>query len=137
MLQEMSADKVAQVIVRAREMDARVGAWETHDPRHPDEETPEMVLEALRNDPARAALAALLAEMNADQLAELVALAWVGRGSFEVEEWEEALLTAREEHTGVAGTARYLLKDPLLADWLEEGLHRLGYSIERLESDVR
>jgi hypothetical protein len=137
MLQAISADKVAQVIVRAREMDARVGAWEVHDPRHPDEETPEMVLEALRNDPARSALASLFTGMNADELSEVVALMWIGRGTFEPEEWEEALATAREEHPGVAGTTRYLLKDPLLADYLEEGLDRLGYSIEELEADVR
>ena len=33
-------------------------------------------------------------------------------------------------------TARYLLGLPLLADYLEEGLEKLGYSVEDIESDV-
>ena len=134
---ELSADKVAQVIVRARELEARTGAWELPDRRHPGEDTAEMVLEALRNDPARLALASFLQELSRDELAELVALMWVGRGSFEPEEWDEAIQTAREEHTGIAGTTRYLLSNPLLAEHLEEGLERMGYSASDMEADVR
>ncbi len=134
---ELSTDKVAQVIVRARELESRTGAWELPDRRHPGEDTAEMVLEALRNDPARLALASFLQELNRDELAELVALMWVGRGSFDPEEWDEAIQTAREEHTGSAGTTRYLLSNPLLAEHLEEGLERMGYSAGDMEEDVR
>jgi hypothetical protein len=133
---ELSTDKVAQVIVRARELEARTGAWELPDRRHPGEDTAEMVLEALRNDPARLALASFLQELSRDELAELVALMWVGRGSFEPAEWPEAVQTAQEEYSGVSGSVRYLLREPLLADYLEEGLDRLGYSIEDVERGV-
>ncbi len=92
---ELSTDKVAQVIVRARELEARTGAWELPDRSHPGEETAEMVMEALRNDPSRMALASFISEMNRDELAELVALMWIGRGSFEPEDWDEAVATAR------------------------------------------
>ncbi|HHN73173.1 MAG TPA: DUF3775 domain-containing protein, partial [Thermopetrobacter sp.] len=118
MFSEITPDKVAQVIVRAREIDAKVGAWEEFDRMHPGEEDADSVLEARRQDPARSALQAFLGEMTSGELAELVALMWVGRGSFEAEEWDEAVATAREEHTGIAGTARYLLGVPLLADYL-------------------
>lgn len=134
---EITTDKVAQVIVRARELEARTGAWELPDRTHPGEETAEMVMEALRNDPSRLALATFISEMNGDELAELVALMWVGRGSFDPEEWEEAVETAREEHTDVAGTTRYLLSNPLLAEHLEEGLERMGYSVEDAASGIR
>ena len=134
---ELSADKVAQVIVRAREMEARTGAWELPDRRHPGEETAEMVLEALRNDPARQALAAFLQELSRDELTELVALLWVGRGSFDPEEWDEAVMTAREEYGSPVGITRYLLSNPLLAEHLEEGLERMGYSVSDMEADVR
>jgi hypothetical protein len=49
-----------------------------------------------------------------------VALAWVGRGTYEVSEWPQALDTARTERTN--RTAEYLLGLPLLGDYLEEGL---------------
>ncbi len=64
----------------------------------------------------------------------LVALAWVGRGTFEAEEFGEAVETARDEQTG--STASYLLGLPLLADYLEEGLEKLGFSANDIESDV-
>ena len=72
--------------------------------------------------------------MNEDEQASLVALAWIGRGSFAPEELEEALTTARSEHAN--RTEDYLLGMPLLADYLEEGLDRLGYSVEDAEDDV-
>ncbi len=134
---DLSTDKVAQVIVRARELESRTGAWELPDRRHPGEETADMVLEALRNDPSRLALASFLHEMSRGELCQLVALMWVGRGSFDPEDWNDALATAHEEYATAAALARYLLEKPLLAEHLEEGLERLGYSVEDVEADVR
>jgi hypothetical protein len=72
--------------------------------------------------------------LNEDEQASLVALAWIGRGSFGPEELEEALSTARTEHTN--RTEDYLLGMPLLPDYLEEGLDRLGYSVEDAEDEA-
>ncbi len=63
-----------------------------------------------------------------------MALAWIGRGSFGPEELDEALATARAER--VNRTEDYLLGMPLLPDYLEEALDRLGYSVEDAEEDV-
>jgi hypothetical protein len=56
--------------------------------------------------------------------AELVALAWIGQGTFTGEDWDEALDSAVEEHP--RGVADYLLTFPLLADDLESGLEEMG-----------
>jgi hypothetical protein len=50
----------------------------------------------------------------------LVALAWLGRGTYGLEEWKDAVATARSEHS--RRTAEYLLGLPLLGDYLEDGL---------------
>jgi hypothetical protein len=63
-----------------------------------------------------------------------VALAWIGRGTFAPEDLDEAVETARNER--VNATSRYLLGMPLLADYLEEGLDKLGISVEDAESDI-
>jgi hypothetical protein len=42
--------------------------------------------------------------------------------------------TARSEQTN--STASYLLGLPLLSDYLEEGLEKLGFSANDIESDV-
>ena len=65
---------------------------------------------------------------------ELVALMWVGRGSFLPEEFPEALSTARTER--VNKTEDYLLGVPLLADYLEDGLDRMGISVEVAEDGI-
>ena len=61
-----------------------------------------------------------------EQLVELVALMWVGRGDFDAEEWPDALTLAEERHVGP--TADYLLSHPLVADYLANGLEELGHS---------
>ena len=58
--------------------------------------------------------------MNDEQRARLVALAWLGRGTYDMGEWKEAIATAKSEHGRRA--AEYLLGLPLLGDYLEDGL---------------
>lgn len=69
--------------------------------------------------------------MNEDEQANLVALMWVGRESFEPEEWQEAVATARAEAT--APTEDYLSGMPELADFLESGLEALGIDVTEAE----
>jgi hypothetical protein len=69
-----------------------------------------------------------------DEQVNLVALAWIGRGTFAPEELDEAVETARSER--VSATSKYLMGIPLLADYLEEGLEKLGISVEDAEKGV-
>lgn len=62
---------------------------------------------------------------------ELLALMWLGRGDFSKEEWRDALDEAGRAHD--EKTTEYLVGTPLLADYLEEGLLQLGYTIEGSE----
>lgn len=64
-------------------------------------------------------------DLEPDQQVTLVALMWVGRGDYDIDEWEAALAYAAEA-VGVS-TADYLIATPLLADYLEEGLSLHGY----------
>lgn len=66
--------------------------------------------------------------LNEDEQIELVVISWIGRGTYTMEEWEDALETARLEHSG--NTAEYLLGQPRIAAHLEEGLAQLGFSCE-------
>lgn len=64
-------------------------------------------------------------DLEPDQQRTLVALMWVGRGDYTVDDWEEALAYAGEADS--VATADYLIATPLLADYLEEGLIQHGY----------
>jgi uncharacterized protein DUF3775 len=57
-----------------------------------------------------------------------LALMWLGRGDFDRSEWRAALAQAREIHN--AHETSYLLGTPLLADYLEEGIAALGFSLQ-------
>ena len=62
----------------------------------------------------------MINDLDPDQQMSLVALMWVGRGDFSLDEWDDALAQARDSWT--SHTAEYLISTPLLADYLGEGL---------------
>ncbi|MDZ5698039.1 DUF3775 domain-containing protein [Chelativorans sp. M5D2P16] len=66
----------------------------------------------------------LVADLNVDEAAELLAIAWIGRGDYEAAEWSDAVTDARQRVNG--RLAAYLLSMPMLGDWLEEGLAAIG-----------
>jgi hypothetical protein len=80
-----------------------------------EEEEEDLTTEELRQ---------LIGDLNVDEAAELVALAWIGRGDYDAAEWNEALAEARNR--GNKRTAKYLLGMPMLSDWLESGLEAIG-----------
>lgn len=128
---EISPTKVGFIILKAREYGAKVGAWDEGSTSDHDAES---ILEDFSDDSTLAELKEFIHDLNEDEQVSLVALAWIGRGSFGPEELDEALDTARTEHTG--RTEDYLLGMPLLSDYLEEALDRLGYSVEDAEDDA-
>ena len=72
--------------------------------------------------------------MPEDERAELTAIYWIGRGSFEVEDWDEAVETALAEAT--IPTADYLLGSPHFADHLEAGAEAMGIDITDVEEGL-
>lgn len=66
----------------------------------------------------------LVDDLNVDEAAELLALAWIGRGDYGAAEWTEALADARGRVND--RLASYLLGMPALADWLVDGLAAIG-----------
>ncbi|MCB6178210.1 DUF3775 domain-containing protein [Rhodobacter sp. Har01] len=81
-----------------------------------------------------AQLWAFIDGMNAEEKAHLTALAWVGRGAFDAEDYEEAVETAITEAT--TPTADYLMGMPHLAENLEAGLDAMGVDVSGEEEDL-
>ncbi|MDJ0629581.1 MAG: DUF3775 domain-containing protein [Rhodobacter sp.] len=129
-MMQISPRRVAHIIIRARELDAKVGTWD----RAGDTADAETILESRRGDATEAELRAFIKRLPEDEKAELVAIMWIGRETFDAEEWDEALETARAEAT--TPTEDYLLGVPLLPDYLEDGLERLGVDVTDVEEDL-
>jgi hypothetical protein len=60
---------------------------------------------------------------------------WLGRGDAEPEDWEATVELARERRN--TPVARYLLAEPLVAEYLVEGLDKLGLSVPVAEVEER
>ena len=73
--------------------------------------------------------------LNEDEAVSLVALMWVGRDSFDAEEFAEAKATARAEAT--APTEDYLSGIPELSDYLEAELEAMGIDVTDAEDHLR
>ncbi|UPY36787.1 DUF3775 domain-containing protein [Sediminicoccus sp. KRV36] len=71
-------------------------------------------------------------ELNEEQQVALIALAWMGRGDYEPEEWQEALKLAAERNARGDASA-YLSGLEGLADLLTEGAGAFGLAIEEVE----
>jgi hypothetical protein len=129
---DISAEKVAWIILRARELEGKVAPF-MNDAEAMDEQGGG-ILENRSPDSTERELRGFLAGLNEDELANLVALSWVGRGTYEIEDWSEALSTAKSERTN--STANYLLKTPDIADQLAAGLEAFGISAAGLEEGI-
>jgi uncharacterized protein DUF3775 len=127
-------DTICRLILRAKELEAQVPAVDPDDnPDNVDDYDDEggealSVLEDELNDSVEEEVQALLDDLAEDQLAELLALAWVGRGTYDSSEWDDAYGEAGD----LAPDERIdeLLDMPLLAGYLEAGLAAFDYSCE-------
>ena len=125
----VAPEKVRFVIVKARQFDVKEG---DADPDEGSDAIDDGMTDVLEDQPEDDAvqqeLTAFINGMDEEERANLIALAWLGRGTYGIDEWAEALDTARTEHNKRA--AQYLLGLPLLGDYLAEGLEAFGESYD-------
>jgi len=129
---QIAPEKVGWLILKARAYDAKVAP--AIEPGDEEEDDEEQFVENSANDPDVAEIIGFIRALNEDEESDLVALAWVGRGTFDAADWEEARRTAREERT--TRTEQYLLGMPMLADYLAEGLEAMDVDPGEAEEDA-
>ena len=117
---DIASDTLAFIIEKAREFDVKESDSDPDSGSTPSDDGNADILEDKADDATREELVGAIRELNEDERAELIALAWLGRGTYELEEWDEAISTARSEHGKRA--AEYLIGLPLLGDYLEDGM---------------
>ena len=126
---DIPLETVCRIILRAREFEALVPDT---DPDEGSNSADDRAVDELEDDgenPTEEELRAVIDDLPEDEQAELVALAWVGRGTYDATEWDEALETAVDEVNEVAD---YLIGLPLLSAYLEGGLAAFELSCDGL-----
>jgi hypothetical protein len=131
---EITPEKVAYVIVRARGITDPTSTTDMETTLDRDDAGPESVLLDAPSDFTEQELRGFLTGLNEDELASLIAIAWIGRETYAPEELNEAIAVAKAEHRN--NPIAYLISLPLLPDYLADGMEALGVSVEELEGDV-
>ena len=124
----INPEKVGFIIVKAREFDAKVAPVDENPGSDEADDGERIILEDFADDMTETELHEFLDNLNVEEAWNLVALMWVGRGTYSKDQWDEAISMARQEATNP--TAEYLLGTPLLGDYLELGLNELGYNVD-------
>lgn len=120
-------DTLCRIIFRAREYEAQTATdydgGETADNIDDEDEGALSVLDDTVNDSVEEELQAAFEDLGEDQLAEVLAFSWVGSGTYEAADWDEAMDEAMAlVGEGTQTAINELLEQPMLASVLETGL---------------
>lgn len=122
----ISTDKVAFLIEKAREFDVKEGVSDADSGSNGADDDMVDVLEDTGDDPVVQEISSFINAMTEEEQIDLVALMRLGRGDGSIEEWDDLRREAAEGRNG--RTAHYLVGEPLLGDYLAEGLEEFGLS---------
>ena len=120
-------DTLCRIILRGREYEAQTASDYDpgEDPNNIDDES-EGTLSVLEDDvntSVEEELIAVFEDLGEDQLAEVIAFTWVGSGTYEAADWDEAMDEAQSlVSNGTRGAIEELMEQPMLASVLEAGL---------------
>ena len=120
----ISAEKVGFLIEKTREFDVKEAASDPESGSNGADDRMIDVLEDDGEDPVVREITGFINAMTEDEQIDLVALMRLGRGDGTIEEWDDLRREAadgRNRHT-----ASYLLGEPLVSDYLAEGLAAFG-----------
>ena len=120
-------DMLCRIILRAREYEAQTptdyDGNETADTVDDEDEGTLSVLDDTINESVEEELQAAFEDLGEDQLAEVVAFSWVGQGTYEAADWDEAMDEAQSlVASGTQSAIDELMDMPMLASVLEAGL---------------
>ena len=115
-------ETLCRIILRAKEYEAQVptdydGGEAPENVDDADEETLSVLDDSI-NTSVEEELIASLEDLAEDQQAELLAFAWIGQGTYDAADWDEAVEEAASENNIV----EELMEMPMLASVLEAGL---------------
>ena len=122
----INPDKVCQFLQAAREVAAKVPAT-TGDRTTNGDDSPLTFMEDYgADDSVRQQMVEFVAGLNVEEQVDLLALIYLGRGDFDLVEWDDALAEARDRID--AGDARFMIGDRALPAYLGEALDAFGKS---------
>jgi hypothetical protein len=122
----ISPEKVGFLIEKAREFDVKEDVSDPDSGSNGADDEMIDVLEDNGRDPVVREITGFINALTVDEQLDLIALMRLGRGDGSIDEWKDLRRDSAEEADG--GTAKYLLGEPMLGDFLADGLDEFGLS---------
>jgi hypothetical protein len=122
----MNPETVCFLIDKAHEFHAKEDVVIPEKPNSPTDDWALQVLANHLDDPTYQEIQAAINDLEPDQQATVLALVWLGRGDYDLEEWDEAMQAAVAELSS-SSLVPNLMSIPLIADYWQEGLAIHGY----------
>jgi len=119
---------VCNLIELAREFHAQQEVSIDDEPEGLGHDTEAQVLQQHAGDPVLEEFRSVVEDLAPQEQQQVVALLWLGRGDYEMDEWDDAVTYAEEAWTPT--TADYLIAHPMLAEHLRVGLEQHGHSCD-------
>ena len=127
-------ETLCRIILRAREYEAQTvdyAADQEADDVDDEQEGALSVLEDDINTSVEEELQGVFEDLGEDQLAEVIAFCWVGQGTYDAGDWEEAMEEAQDLVSGgTSGAIEELMDQPMLASVLESGMAAFDLTCE-------
>lgn len=128
-MHNINPDIVCNIILKAQELGIKDDLYFPGDPESPSGDDWNQILAEYQEDFTYLELKNLINDLEPDQQDTIIALLYIGRGDFEIDQWSLAIEAAsliRPEFR-----ADYLISKPMLADYLQEGLAKFDFSCDK------
>jgi hypothetical protein len=133
----LALDKIRELVLEARRLDVKEGDTDPDSGSDAiDDGDIGMLSSSDDEDGSEHEFRGMVAGLNVDERADLLALIYIGRGDFGADEWAEARELATERDAANPHLGNYLVGTPNLADLLDEGLAALGFNLEDDDEDA-
>jgi len=128
-------DTLCRIVLRGREYEAQTPTdYDGNEsPENVDDEGEGTlsVLDDALNESVEEELTAAFGDLGEDQLAEVIAFCWVGQGTYEAGDWDEAIEEAQSlVGSGTEQAIAELMDMPMLASVLEAGMAAFDLSCD-------
>lgn len=120
----ISTDKVCAFIAAARELAGKVPSTAGDRTTTGDNSKLVTIEDYPGDDERRREMIEFVAGLNVEEQSDLLALIWLGRGDYDIAEWDEAV--AEAEARIAARDPDYMIGDAALPQYLGDGLEAFG-----------
>ena len=124
----ISSEKVCALIEAAREIAGIVPSTAGDSTTTGDDSRLTTIEGDPDNDVRRREAVEFIAGLNVEEQTDLLALIWLGRGDYQLDDWEAAL--AEAEARLAARDPDFMLGDAALPEYLGDGLEAFGFACD-------